>query len=112
MPSRMQGSITLARWWMLAASSHWPQDRHHPPSVRLHSTVNPLVENLVKLQSVELERARLTQAARALPAEFAQAAAALHKAQEEAAASSDAIAREETLRTRLERDVTLHRQRA
>jgi predicted nucleic acid-binding Zn-ribbon protein len=74
--------------------------------------VNPLAENLVKLQSVELERARLTQAARGLPAEVAQAEAALQKAQSEAAASSDAIAREETLRTRLERDVTQHRQRA
>jgi len=82
-----------------------------PSSVRLHSTVNPLVEHLVKLQSVELERARVAQAHRALPAEIAQAEAALNKAQADAAASSDALVREETIRTRLERDIAQHRQR-
>src|SRR5438105_4047062 len=35
------------------------------------------IENLVKLQALELERARLAQAVRALPAEMAQADAAL-----------------------------------
>ncbi len=83
-----------------------------PLSVRLHSTVNPLVENLVKLQSVELERSRVTLANRALPAEIAQAEANLNKAQAEAAALSDSLSREETLRSRLERDITQHRQRA
>jgi predicted nucleic acid-binding Zn-ribbon protein len=74
--------------------------------------VNALVENLVKLQSVELDRAKVTQAYRALPAEIAQAEATLNKAQADAAASSDALLREETLRTRLERDIAQHRQRA
>jgi predicted nucleic acid-binding Zn-ribbon protein len=82
-----------------------------PQSVRLQSTVNPLVENLVKLQSVELERARVTQAYRALPAEIAQAEAVLTKAQADAAALSDSLSREESLRSRLERDITQHRQR-
>ena len=53
----------------------------------------------------------MAQAHRALPAEMAQAEAALNKAQADAAASSDAIAREETIRTRLERDIAQHRQR-
>lgn len=74
--------------------------------------MNPLIEKLVKLQSVELERARVALAARALPAEVAQAETALNKAQADAAASSDALAREETIRTRLERDAAQHRQRA
>ena len=82
------------------------------PGGRLQSTVNPLVEKLVKLQSVELERVRLAQAARALPAELADAHAALNKAQREAAGISDALAREETVRTHLERDIAQHRQRA
>ncbi len=73
--------------------------------------MNPLVEKLVKLQSVELERARVTQNYRALPAEIAQAEATLTKAQADAAALSDALSREDTLRTRLERDITQHRQR-
>jgi predicted nucleic acid-binding Zn-ribbon protein len=32
-----------------------------------------LIENLVKLQAIELERARITQETRALPAELAEA---------------------------------------
>jgi len=70
------------------------------------------IENLVKLQNVELERARAAQATKVLPAEIAQAQAALAAAQKEAAAASDALSREETLRTRLERDITGHRQKA
>jgi predicted nucleic acid-binding Zn-ribbon protein len=71
-----------------------------------------LVENLVKLQAVELERGRLTQTARALPGEITQAETALAKTQREAAAASDALNREETLRTRLEREIAGHRQKA
>jgi predicted nucleic acid-binding Zn-ribbon protein len=70
------------------------------------------IENLVKLQSLELERTRLSQAARALPLEVAQAESALTGAQRDAANASDALAREETLRTRLEREVGQHRQKA
>jgi hypothetical protein len=74
--------------------------------------VNPLVEKLVKLQTVEQERARMAAIVRALPAEAAQAEAELTKAQTDAAATCDALAREETMRTRLERDIVQHRQRA
>jgi hypothetical protein len=70
------------------------------------------IENLVKLQGVEVERSRLTQTSRALPAEIAQAEAALTAAQRDAASASDALSREDTLRTRLERDINGHRQKA
>jgi predicted nucleic acid-binding Zn-ribbon protein len=70
-----------------------------------------LIENLVKLQSVDLECARLAQVARSLPAEISQAQAALAAAQRQAAEVSDALNREETLRTRLEREVEGHRQK-
>ncbi len=70
------------------------------------------IENLVKLQKVDLERARLAQTARALPAEIAQAEAALTAAQRQAAEASDALAREEALRTREEREIDGHRQKA
>ena len=70
------------------------------------------IKNLVKLQAVELEHARLAQAARALPAEIAQAEAALAAAQRLAAEASSALSREDSLRTRLEREITTHRQKA
>jgi uncharacterized protein len=70
------------------------------------------IENLVKLQKIELERSRLVQTARALPAEIAQAEAVLAGAQQQAAAASDALTREECLRNRLEREVGGHRQKA
>ena len=69
------------------------------------------IENLVKLQAVELERAGLAQAARALPAEIAQGQAALAAAQRMAAEASSALSREDSLRTRLEREITSHRQK-
>jgi predicted nucleic acid-binding Zn-ribbon protein len=70
------------------------------------------IENLVKLQAVELERSSLAQAARALPAQIAQAEAALAAAQRLAAEASSALSREDTLRARLEREITTHRQKA
>jgi predicted nucleic acid-binding Zn-ribbon protein len=70
------------------------------------------IEHLVKLQAVELEHTRLTQAARALPAEIAQARAELAAAEQKAAEASAAISREETLRTRLDREIATHRQKA
>ena len=70
------------------------------------------IENLVKLQAVELERARLTQETRALPAQIAQAEAALAAAERQSAEASSALNREETLRTRLERDAGVHRKKA
>jgi uncharacterized protein len=71
-----------------------------------------LIENLVKLQAIELDRTRLTQETRALPAELAQAEAALAAAQRAAAEASDALIREESLRNRLEREIADHRQKA
>ena len=61
---------------------------------------------------MDLERARLTLAVRALPAEIAQAEAALAAAERQAAEASDALSREESLRTRLEREIAAHRQKA
>ena len=70
------------------------------------------IENLVKLQAVELERTRLTQAARALPAEITQAQAALAAAESQAAEISASLSREDALRTRLEREIDAHRKKA
>ncbi len=70
------------------------------------------IENLVKLQSIDLERARLAQTARTLPAEITQAEAALAAAQRKAAEASDVLTREESLRNRLEREINGHRQKA
>jgi predicted nucleic acid-binding Zn-ribbon protein len=69
------------------------------------------IEKLVKLQSVDLERARVTTALRALPVELAQAETALAVAERQAAASSDTLNREESLRTRLEREIAGFRQK-
>lgn len=71
-----------------------------------------LVENLAKLQAIELDRARLTQEARSLPAEVTQAQAALAAAERQSAEASAALTREEELRTRLEREIDTHRQKA
>jgi predicted nucleic acid-binding Zn-ribbon protein len=69
------------------------------------------IENLVKLQSVDLERARLALSARTLPAEIAQAEAVLAAAERRAAEASSALSREESLRTRLEREIAALRQK-
>jgi predicted nucleic acid-binding Zn-ribbon protein len=69
------------------------------------------IENLVKLQAVELERTRLATALRTLPAEVAQAEAALAAAQSQSTKASDALSREESLRTRLDREIATHRQK-
>jgi len=63
-----------------------------------------LIENLVKLQAVEF--------ARLLPAEAVQAEAALTAAQREAADCSAALSREESLRSKLEREIDGHRKKA
>jgi predicted nucleic acid-binding Zn-ribbon protein len=70
-----------------------------------------LIENLVKLQSIELSRARLNQEMRALPAEIAQAEAAFAAAQRQSADLSAALGREDSLRTRLDREIATHRQK-
>jgi uncharacterized protein len=69
------------------------------------------IKNLVKLQSVELERTRLAHSVRALPTEITQAESLLASMQRQAAAASDALSREDSLRTKLERDVAAHRQK-
>jgi hypothetical protein len=71
-----------------------------------------IVENLVKLQSIDLDRARLNKELRALPAEIAQSQARLAAAERLSAEASAALSREETLRTRLEREIDGHRQKA
>jgi uncharacterized protein len=70
-----------------------------------------LTENLVKLQAVELDRARVTLEARSLPTELAQAKATLAAAENHATETSQALSREESLRTRLEREIAVHRQK-
>jgi predicted nucleic acid-binding Zn-ribbon protein len=71
-----------------------------------------LIENLVKLQALDLDRARLNQEVRALPAEAAQSQAALAAVERQSAEASDALAREDALRTRLDREIAAHRQKA
>ena len=70
------------------------------------------IEILVKLQGVELERARLAQEAKALPTQIAQAESALAAMQAKTGAASDALNREDSLRTKLEREIAGHRQKA
>jgi hypothetical protein len=71
-----------------------------------------VVEHLVRLQSLDLDRARLNQESKALPSEIAQAQARLTAAESHSAEISAALSREETLRTRLERETAAHRQKA
>jgi len=70
------------------------------------------IENLVKLQKVELERARLAQVAKELPFEVSRAESALSAMQRQAATACDALNREDSLRNRLEREIEGHRQKA
>ena len=74
--------------------------------------MNALVQNLVNLQALESERNRIAHMLREFPAQINQAQADLNKAQAEAASVNDALEREDSLRTRLERDITAHRQKA
>jgi predicted nucleic acid-binding Zn-ribbon protein len=69
------------------------------------------IENLVKLQAVDLERGRLIQLSRTLPGQIAGAQAALDAMQKQSAAASDALNREDSLRTKLDREVQQHRQK-
>ncbi len=71
-----------------------------------------LIENLVKLQSIELERGRRNQDLRALPVEVAKAQAELAAAERRSADVSAALAREDTVRTKLEREIGAHRKKA
>lgn len=71
-----------------------------------------LIEQLVKLQEIDQERVRLTQQVRALPAEISRAESALAAAQQQSASASAALSHEDNLRTRLEREIEAHRQKA
>jgi predicted nucleic acid-binding Zn-ribbon protein len=73
--------------------------------------MQPQIEHLVKLQEVDLERVRVTQAARALPVEIAHASTELAAAERRAAEASDSLSREESLRTKLDREIAGHRQK-
>ena len=70
-----------------------------------------LIENLVKLQSIDLDRARLNQELRALPAEIAQSHARLAATERQSAEASAALSREDPLRTRLDLEIAGHRQK-
>jgi len=71
-----------------------------------------LIEQLVKLQALELDRARLTREARGLPGEIARAESALSRAEQQSAVACAGLTREDSLRTRLEREIDGHRQKA
>lgn len=74
--------------------------------------MNPLIEQLANLQALELDRARLSQELRALPADVKRAEAALAAAEQQSANASAALSHEDNLRTRLEREIAEHRQKA
>ena len=71
-----------------------------------------LIEDLVKLQSIDLDRLRIHREQSALPAEIAQSEARLAAAQKLAAEARAALGREEALRRRLESEIDDHRQKA
>ncbi|MGA9584837.1 MAG: C4-type zinc ribbon domain-containing protein [Terracidiphilus sp.] len=60
---------------------------------------------------MEVERSRLAQVAKALPVQINQAESALAAMQGKTAAASDALNREDSLRTKLEREIAGHRQK-
>jgi predicted nucleic acid-binding Zn-ribbon protein len=71
-----------------------------------------LIESLVKLQAIELDRARLNRELGSLPTEIAQAEAALAAAERQSAEATAALNLEDTLRTRMEREIDAHRKKA
>ena len=70
------------------------------------------IENLVKLQAVETERCRLLQLTMTLLARTAEAQLALDAMQKQSAVVSDALNRKDSLRTKLDREIEGHRQKA
>jgi uncharacterized protein len=83
-----------------------------PDAVDSITRMQKQIENLVKLQAVELERARLTQIAKALPAEIAEAETSLSAAERQAAEATAALKTEDKLRIRLEGEIDMHRKKA
>ncbi len=74
--------------------------------------MNAQIENLAKLQAVELERTRLKKDAQALPTQIAEAEKALAAAGKRAADAAAALAREEAARGKLETEANQHREKA
>ncbi len=70
-----------------------------------------LIESLVKLQTIDIDRARLNHEMRALPGEIAQAQAALAATERQSADANAALSREESLRTRLDREIDILRKK-
>jgi hypothetical protein len=70
------------------------------------------IEDLVKLQALDVERQQVEKALRALPAEIAKAEAELAAARNQARQTTESLAQEEALRGRLEKEVATHRQKA
>jgi len=70
------------------------------------------IEKLVKLQDLESQRSRIQQELRVLPGEIARAEASVTAAQSRSAEISAALSREESLRTRQERETGEHRKKA
>ncbi len=70
-----------------------------------------LIEDLVKLQTIDLDRARVNHELRALPAEIDKAQAALAATERQSANVSTALSREDSLRTRLDREIDTHRKK-
>lgn len=71
-----------------------------------------LIENLVRLQEVELNRARLDQENRRLPAEISRVETTLSAAQKRSDDASAALDCEEALRNKLEQEIAVHRQKS
>lgn len=97
--------MQLHRDW--SRFSHWEAN-----GIDFNAQMQADIENLVKLQALDVEIARLQQAAKKLPAQISEAEADLQKAQRQAATACDALQHEESLRNRLEREVEGHRQKA
>lgn len=74
--------------------------------------MNEQMENLAKLQAVELERTRLIKTAQALPAEIAEVEKSLAAEKKRAGDAETALKHEEALREKLEREAAQHRQKA
>ena len=83
-----------------------------PDAVDFIAQMQTLVENLVKLQAIELDRTRVGEEIRALPAEIGSAEAQLTVAERRSAITSTTLSREDTLRTQLEREIGAHKQKA
>ena len=81
-------------------------------SIDCYQPMHPYIQNLAKLQDLDLRRQELARFAQGLPAELAHAETVLRSAQEKVTQASDALSREETLRTRMERDAEQHRKKA